>query len=111
VALTFSVKNRQGRLNVLYSYFGCSGRYRGIAEESIIGTSPSSVVAIEQQTFRPNAAFVLFLHRVIAVHGAATPSLTKHAVQMGHGSLPLVDGRARTRSERHEPEDVLGVSR
>lgn len=43
------------------------------------------------------------------MHGPADPSLMNKALQIGHGSLFLIDGRATTPGGQQEPEDVFGV--
>jgi len=46
---------------------------------------------------------------VIAEHGPADPSLINKALQIGRGSLFLIDERATTSGGQQESEDVFGV--
>ena len=82
---------------------------RGIPKEVIIGVLPPSVLAIKQSTIRLNPSFVLFLQKVIAEHGPTVPNLMKKAVQVGSGSLVVIDARASTHGHQQESEDVFGV--
>jgi hypothetical protein len=105
----FSVQTPQGRFNVVSFSSPADAAARGIPEEAIIGILPSNVVDIKQATIKQNASFVLFLHKVIARHCSLTPSLMNQALQIGRGSLFVIDGRATTPSGQQESEDILGV--
>lgn len=105
----FTVKTPQGKLNVVSFTSPADAATRGIPNEAIIGTLPSNVLEINEATIQQNASFVLFLHKVIAMHGPSAPSLMNKALQIGHGSLFLTDGRATTPGGQHESEDVLGM--
>jgi hypothetical protein len=105
----FSIQTPQGRFNVLSFTSPADVVARGIPEKAIIGTLPSNVVDISQATLKQNASFVLFLHKVIATHGPIAPSLMNEALQIGRGSLFLIDARATTPGGQQESEDVFGM--
>jgi hypothetical protein len=105
----FTVRTPRGRFNVVSFASPADVAARGIPEDAIIGTLPSNVLEINQATIAQNPSFVLFLHRVIAMHGPADPSLMNKALQIGRGSLFLIDGRATTPGGQQESEDVFGV--
>jgi hypothetical protein len=81
---------------------------RGIPEDAIVGTLPSNVLDIKQETLKPNPSFLRFLHKVIATHGPSAPRLKNAARELGNGALLVKDGRVTIVGE-HEPEDVLGT--
>jgi hypothetical protein len=105
----FSVRTPRGSFNVVSFASPADVAARGIAEDAIIGTLPANVLEIDQATIALNPSFVPFLHRVIAKHGPADPSLIKKALQMGRGSLFLIDDRATTSGGQQESEDVFGA--
>ena len=105
----FSVQTPQGRFNVVSFASPAGVAARGIPEEAIIGILPSNVVEIKQATIKLNAAFALLLQRVIAKYGPNAPSLMKEALEIGRGSLDLIDARAERQSGEQESKDIFGV--
>jgi hypothetical protein len=102
----FSVQTPQGKFNVV-SFTSLPDAARGIPEDSIVGTLPSNVLDIKQETLKPNPSFVRFLHGVVAKHGPLAPSLMNEALQLGTGALLVKDNRVPLIG-KHEPEDILG---
>jgi len=104
----FSIRNdTQGKFNVVSFISPTAVADRGIPDTAIVGTLPSDVLDITQETLKPNPHFVRFLHWVIAIHGPLAPSLMNAARELGNGTLLVTDGRVAM-VRQHEPENILG---
>jgi hypothetical protein len=105
----YLVRTAEGLCNVVSFLPPVNVFAKGLAEEAIVGGLRGGVNEINMETFRPNAAFVRFLHDTIAKHGPNTPGLQEEAQRLGNGWVYMIDGRAPTPDGQVDPEDIIGA--
>jgi len=86
----------------------------GLPGEAIIGWITGAVkageeLALVQENFRPNKAFVEFLHRAIAQFGPDCPGLQAAAQGQEEGWVYIIDGRTPSPQGTVPLEDILGA--
>src|SRR5688500_12783063 len=80
----------------------------GLPAEAILGTydGPSN----SPEAFRPNQAFIDFLHHVLADAGSRSPELIAAARQQHNGWLYIIDPRTPEGPNGNVgPEDIVGA--
>ena len=79
---------------------------KGLPEIGILGSFQGEVVG--EDNFRPNAAFIEYMHKAIAEHGPRDPDLLEAAIRAREGWLYIIDGRTPNPSGEVPPHDVIG---
>jgi len=80
----------------------------GLPGEAILGVYTGPTDSLE--TFRPNKAFIDFLHLVIADAGSQSPELIEGARQQRNGWLYVIDPRTPEGPNGNlGPEDIIGA--
>jgi hypothetical protein len=80
----------------------------GLPGEAILGVYAGPTDSLE--SFRPNPAFIDFVHRVIADVGSRSPESTEGARQQQNGWLYVIDPRTPEGPNGNVgPEDIVGA--
>ncbi len=84
-----------------------------LPREAILGEilapdRPAADVKIDPAQFRPNPAFLPFLHGVLAQHAHLAPGFAEAAAAQQDGYLYIVDARTMTPKGHVPVEDILG---
>jgi hypothetical protein len=85
----------------------------GLPDEAVVGSIGGNLGAgdeIPVGQFRPNRAFVTFMHQVIETFGPDDPELLQAAAQQGEGWLYIIDLRTPEGPQGRVPsEDIVGA--
>ncbi len=82
----------------------------GLADEAIVGfcTQPPGDV-ITAANFRPNRAFLILLHTIVATHSPGLPEAQMEARRIHSGSLSVIDWRTPTPAGEVPSHDIIGA--
>jgi hypothetical protein len=85
----------------------------GLPGEAVVGSIGGDLGAggeIPLEQFRPNPAFIRFMHQVIETFGPDDPELLQAAAQQREGWLYIIDLRTSEGPQgRVPPEDIVGA--
>jgi hypothetical protein len=85
-------------------------RLGGIPLQAVVGEFVGAANDTSVETFRPNPAFVTFLHETIKVWGPTDPELRTSARMHENGWVYLIDLRTPDGPQgRVPPEDIIGA--
>jgi hypothetical protein len=106
----YTVQTRKGDPSTVLSLLGPEeGFHHVMPPQAIVGTLPPNVKSITQIDFRPNPAFVDFLHTVIRRYAPMSNELQNAAKRKREGWLYIIDCRVTNPQAEVETEDVIGA--
>jgi hypothetical protein len=85
------------------------GFHKGLPPEAVVGTLPPNVNSVNQIDFKPNPAFVDFLHMVIRRYAPLSADLQNAAKRKHEGWMYIIDCRVPNPQGEVESEDVIGA--
>ena len=100
---------KHGAYGVLSLLAPEEGLKQGLPQQAIVGTLPPNVKSLNRMDFKPNPAFVDFLHQVIRRYAPLSTELQNAARRKREGWLYIIDCRVTNPQEEVETEDVIGA--
>ena len=105
----YTVQSKRGPYSVLSVLAPEEDIQDGLPPEAIIGTLPASVTSVNPIDFKPNPAFVNFMHKVIRRYAPLHKDLQDAAKRKGEGWIYIIDCRVAEPQGEVEKEDLIGA--
>ncbi len=105
----YTVQSDKGIFTALSLLTPEDGFAGGIPPQAIIGTLAGNVSRIRPSDFKPNGAFIAFLHMVIKRYAPLNTELQKAAKREHEGWIYIIDCRVGDPQGAVEPEDIIGA--